>query len=128
MEQGVHGATRRSKVYRCLCTSLGWFKHLEPSRTTSLSNWCGSSTSNLRTFSNHIIAKIPRCVQFSCMSSGWFDCTEPSLPGETRCTGCLCTVWCGSTVPNLLYQEKQGVQVLQEHRTSSNHINSKVCT
>ena len=44
-----------------------------------------------RTFSNHIIAEIPRSVEFYYMSSGWFDYTEPSLPGEARCTGCLCT-------------------------------------
>ena len=45
------------------CTSSGWFKHIEP----------------YRTFSNHIITKIARCVEFCHMSSGWFDCTEPSL-------------------------------------------------
>ena len=44
-----------------LCTSLGWFKHIEPRRT----------------FSNHIITKIARCVGFCHMSSGGFDCTEP---------------------------------------------------
>ena len=47
----------------CLCTSSGWFKHIEPRRT----------------FSNHIITEIARCVEFCHMSSGWFDCTEPSL-------------------------------------------------
>ena len=68
-------STRRSKVYRCLCTSSGWFKHIEPPR-----------------FSNHIIA---RCVQFYYMSSGWFDCTEPSLPGDALVRG-------GSSTSNLL--------------------------
>ena len=62
-----------------LCTCSGWFKHIEPPRT----------------FSNHIITKIARCVEFCHMSSVWFDCTEPSLStsvaGETRCAGCLCT-------------------------------------
>ena len=47
----------------CLCTSSGWFKHIEPPRT----------------FSNHIITEIARCVEFCHMSSGWFECTEPSL-------------------------------------------------
>ena len=47
----------------CLCTSSGWFKRIEPPRT----------------FSNHIIAEIARCVEFFHMSSGWFDCAEPSL-------------------------------------------------
>ena len=47
----------------CLCTSAGWFNHIEPPRT----------------FSNHIITEIARCVEFCDMSSGWFDRTEPSL-------------------------------------------------
>ena len=47
----------------CLCTSSGWFKHVEPRRTLS----------------NDIITDIVRCVEFCHMSSGWFDCTEPSL-------------------------------------------------
>ena len=47
----------------CLCTSSGWFKHIEPRRT----------------FPNHIIKEIARCVEFGHMSSGWFDNTEPSL-------------------------------------------------
>ena len=34
-----------------------------------------------RTFSNHIITEIARCVEFCHMSSGWFDHTEPSLSG-----------------------------------------------
>ena len=49
----------------CLCTSSGWFKHIEPRRT----------------FPNHIITEIARCVEFCHMSSGWFDYTEPSLSG-----------------------------------------------
>ena len=54
---------RGNKVCRVLCTCSGWFKHIEPPRT----------------FSNHIITKIARCVEFCHISSGWFDCTEPSL-------------------------------------------------
>ena len=56
----VIGETRHAG---CLCTSSGWFKHIEPPRT----------------FPNHIITEIARCVEFCHMSSGWFDCTEPSL-------------------------------------------------
>ena len=60
----------------CLCTSSVWFKHIEPPRT----------------FSNHIITEIARCVEFCDVSSGCFDSTEPSLStGETKCTGFLCT-------------------------------------
>ena len=85
-------------------TSSGWFKRIEPPRT----------------FSNHIITEIARRVEFFHMSSGWFDCTEPSL--------------------TTYLQGKQGVQgacalvrVVQAHRTSSNLLephhrrDSKVC-
>ena len=75
----------------CLCTSSGWFKHIEPRRT----------------FPNHIIKEIARCVEFCHMSSEWFDCTEPSL--STSLQG---------------QQGMQGVVhlfgVVQAHRTSSN--------
>ena len=75
----------------CLCTSSGWFKHIEPRRTLP----------------NHIIKEIARCVEFCHMSSGWFDCTEPSL--STSLQG---------------QQGMQGVVhlfgVVQAHRTSSN--------
>ena len=72
--------TTSSQRAGCLCTSLGWFKRIEPPRT----------------FSNHIIAEIARCVEvffffpdwwfFSffkvCrvlfLGSGWFDSTELS--------------------------------------------------
>ena len=56
----VTGETRSAG---CLCTSSGWFKHIEP----------------LRTYSNHNITEIARCGEVCHMSSGWFDCTEPSL-------------------------------------------------
>ena len=46
----------------CLCTSSGWFKHIEPHRT----------------YANHTITEIARCGEVCHMSSGWFDCTEPS--------------------------------------------------
>ena len=72
------------------------------------------------TFSNHIITEIARCLEFCHMSSGWFDCTEPSLSTSL--------------------QRQQGMQgvvhlfgVVQAHRTSSNLLephhykDSKVC-
>ena len=81
----------------CLCTSSGWFKHIEPRRT----------------FPNHIIKEIARCVEFRHMSSGWFDCTEPSLSTSL--------------------QGKQGMQgvvhlfgVVQAHRTFPNHIITEI--
>ena len=105
-----------------LCTCSGWFKHIEPPRT----------------FSNHIITKIARCVEFCHMSSGWFDalvrgdhyrdskvCRVLShefrvvrlyrtfsiyiVTGETRYAGCLCT--CSGRFKQI-----------EPHRTFSNHI------
>ena len=55
----------------CLCTSSGWFKRIEPPRT----------------FSNHIIAEIVRCVEFIHMSSGWFDCAEQGMQGVMHLFG-----------------------------------------
>ena len=60
-----------------------------------------------RTFSNHIMTEIAGRVQFIHMSSGWFDCTEPSLTtslqGKQGLHGAYALVW-----------------VVQAHRTSSN--------
>ena len=53
----VTGETRRAG---CLCSSSGWFKHIEPRRTLS----------------NHIITEIERFVEF-CTCSGLFTCIEP---------------------------------------------------
>ena len=55
--------TGEARCAGCLCTSSGWFKHVEPPRT----------------FSNHNIAEMARCVEFFHMSSGWFDSTMPCL-------------------------------------------------
>ena len=62
----VTGETRSAG---CLCNSSGWFKHIEPHRTYR-------TTSSQ---SNHNITEIARCGEVCHMSSGWFDCTEPSL-------------------------------------------------
>ena len=43
---------RGNKECRCLCTCSGWFKHIEPRRT----------------FPNHIITEIAKCVEFCHMS------------------------------------------------------------
>ena len=51
--QGVQGA---------ICTSWMRFKHIEPHRT----------------FLNYTLTEIARYLDFFHMSSGWFDCTEPS--------------------------------------------------
>ena len=83
----VTGETRHAG---CLCTSSGWFKHIEPPRT----------------FSNHIITKIARCLELFHMSSGWFDCTEPSLStslqGQQGMQGAYALVRGGSSTSNLI--------------------------
>ena len=68
--------------------SSGWFDCTEHSLTTSLDGKQfvqdayalvrgSSSASNL--LEPYILAESTRCVEFFHMSSGWFDCTEPSL-------------------------------------------------
>ena len=77
-----------STVVRCFCTSSGWFKRSKPPRTFTGETRCAGCLCNNddlgvvqahRTSSNHIITEIARCVEFFHMTSGWFDCTEPSL-------------------------------------------------
>ena len=74
----------------CLCTSSGWFKHIEPRRT----------------FPNHIIKEIARCVEFCHMSSGWFDNTEhslsTSLQGKQGVQGAYALVRGVSSTSNLI--------------------------
>ena len=55
--------TGEARCAGCLCTSSGWFKHVEPPRT----------------FSNHIIAEMAKCVEFFHMSAGRVESTELSL-------------------------------------------------
>ena len=72
------------------CTSSGCLKHIEP----------------YRTFSNHIITEIARCVEFCQTSSGWFDSTEPSLStslqGKQGVQGAYALVRGGSSTLNLI--------------------------
>ena len=83
-------ATGETRYAGCLCTSSGWFKHVEPRRT----------------FSNQIITEIARCLEFCHMSSGWFYCTEPSLStslqGKQGVQGAYALVRGGSSTSNLL--------------------------
>ena len=73
-----------------LCTSSGWFKHIEPHRT----------------YSNHNITEIARRGEVCHISSGWFDCTEPSLStsfqGKQGVQGAYALVRGGSSTLNLI--------------------------
>ena len=77
----------------CLCNSSGWFKHSEPQRT----------------FSNHNITEIARCGEVCHMSSGRFDCTEPSLStslqGKQGVHGAYALVQGGSSTSNHFFTE-----------------------
>ena len=100
----IYIGTGETRYAGCLCTSSGWFKHIEPRRT----------------FSNHIITEIVRCVEFCHMSSGLFDCTEPSLSTSLQGQQCM-------------QGDVHLFGVVQAHRTSSNLLEpyhykySKVC-
>ena len=60
---------------------LGWFDCTEPPQSTYLEEKQGVQgvVQAHRTFLNHIIADIAKCVEFFNMGSGWFDSTEPPL-------------------------------------------------
>ena len=83
----VAGETRSAG---CLCNSSGWFKHSEPHRT----------------YSNHNSTEIARCGEVCHMSSGCFDCTEPSLytslQGKKGVQGAYALVRGGSSTSNLI--------------------------
>ena len=61
---------------------------------------------NNRTFLNHIIADIAKCVEFFNMGSGWFDTTEPPLSTyleeKQGVQGDFALVRCSSSTSNLL--------------------------
>ena len=82
--------TGETRCAGCLCTCSGLFKHIKPTRT----------------FSNHIITEIAKCVEFCHKSSGWFDFTEPylstSLQGKQGVQGAYALVRGGSSTSNLV--------------------------
>ena len=113
-----HIITETARCVEFCDVSSGWFDCTKPSLSTSLQGKqsvqgayalvrSDSSTSNhRRTFSNHIIIEIARCVEFCHMSSGWFDRTEPSLStslqGKQGMQGAYALVRGGSSTSNLI--------------------------
>ena len=71
--------TWEARCAGCLCNSLGWFKCIEPPQT----------------FSNHIIAKISRYVEFLQHEFKvvrlYRTLSNYIFTWEARCVGCLCT-------------------------------------
>ena len=84
----IYIVTGETRSAGCLCNSSGWFKHIEPHRT----------------YSNHNITEIARCGEVCHMSSGRFDCTEPSLStslqGKQGVHGAYALVQSGSSTSN----------------------------
>ena len=125
----IYIATGETRSAGCLCSSSGWFKHIEPRRT--LSNYIITEVERFvefctcsglftcieppRTFSNHIITEIARCLEFCHMSSGYFDRTKPSLStsleGKQGVQGAYALVRGDSTTSNLV--EPSGTTSLQ---------------
>ena len=109
-----HIITEIAKCVEFCHMSSGRFDHTEPSLSGVQGAYAlvrgGSSTSNLveprRTFPNHIIKEIARCVEFCHMSFGWFDCTEPSLStsslGKQGMQGAYAVVRGGPSTSNLV--------------------------
>ena len=102
-----------TKIARCVefChMSSGWFDCTEPSLSTSLQgkqSMQGSCTSSgciepRRTFSNHIITEIVRCVEFCHMSQPYQTFSIYIVIGETRYAGCYALVRGGSSTSNLI--------------------------
>ena len=59
-----------------------------------------------RTFLNHIISDIAKCVELFNIGLGWFDCTEPPLStyleAKQGVQGAFALVRCSSSASNLL--------------------------
>ena len=85
----IYIVTGETRSAGCLCNSSG-FKHIEPHRT----------------YSNHNITEIARFGEVCHRSSGWFDCTEPTLStalqGEQGVQGAYALVRGGSSTSNLI--------------------------
>ena len=67
--------------------------------------------------SNYILTEIARYIDFFCMSSGWFDWTEPSVPtslqGIQGVQGVLCT-------------SSMRIKHIEPHRTFSTYIFAEI--
>ena len=79
-----HTITAIARCVGCLCTSSGWYKHIEPHRT----------------YTNHTSTEIARCEGFLYTSSGWFKHIEPHRTYTNHTISTLHTVlslwWCVS--------------------------------
>ena len=100
---------RRDNKVCSVCSE--WFDSTEPSLTASSQKKTGVQGARTlvrahRTSSNHIMTEIAGRVEFFQMSSGWFDCTEPSLTtslqGKQGVQGARALVRGGLSASNLL--------------------------
>ena len=81
-----HTTTELARCVGCFCTTSGWFKHSERTRTTPSQRGVG-------------------CF---CTRAGWFKHSEPprtytilTITELARCVGCFCTRSGGSSTANL---------------------------
>ena len=114
----AYSFTGEARCGGCLCTSLGWFKHVEPPRTCS----------------NHKLAELARCVACFHLSSGWCSSTElaltTALQEKQGVQGVYALVRGGSSTANLLepsrttgVQTRQGVlRHVEPPRTYTNQL------
>ena len=94
----------------CLCTSSGWFKHIEPHLLVCRGFSHEFGVVRLyRTFSMYLVTGETRSAGCFCTSSGWFKHSEPhrtySNHNSTEIARCgdVCHMSRGgSTVPNVL--------------------------
>ena len=81
----------------CLCPSSGWFKHIE-----SLLEPHQHRARKVR----RVSTELARCEEFCHKSSGWFNCTEPSVStsvqGKQVVQGAYALVCGGSGTVNLI--------------------------
>ena len=87
----LYSVTGETRSAGCFCNSSGWFKHSEPQRT----------------YSNHNITELARCVEVSHefgVVRLYRTFSSYILAGETRCAGCLCTSsgWFRANHPELV--------------------------
>ena len=112
-----HTTTERALCVGCFCTKSGWFKHFEPTRTTTSQSCVGCLGTSSgwfkhseppRTYTSLTITELARCVGYFCTRAGWFKHSEPlrtymnhTITERARCVGCLGTSSGGSSTANL---------------------------
>ena len=81
-----HTTTELARCVGCFCTTSGWFKHIEPTRTTPSQRYVGCLCTSSgwfkhieppRTYTLLTITELARCVGYFCTRAGWFKHLAP---------------------------------------------------